>query len=165
MPRAYVVSRVHSEPDFQSALRHIWEDDFQPLREAVIVGDRRLDEPSEAAPTPDEAVGWAKIVRYAPEQVELAAECAGACLLVLTDLYYPGWQAYVDGREAEIQRTNAIFRGVRLEPGSHRVVYRYAPASFRNGLLVLLAAVIAVAAGLLALGVGTKPEAGLHGEA
>ena len=55
------------------------------------------------------------------------------CLLVLTDLHYPGWRADVDGSSALVHRANALFRGVVLEPGTHEVVYRYEPRAFRIG--------------------------------
>jgi uncharacterized membrane protein YfhO len=58
----------------------------------------------------------AEITSYTTEEVAIRAECQSACLLVLTDLHYPGWRAYVDERETEIQRANAVFRAVQLEP-------------------------------------------------
>jgi len=79
----------------------------------------------------------------------LDASCAARCLAVLTDLDYPGWQASVDGRAAEIVATHGIFRGVSLEAGAHERVYRFAPASLRAGLALFAAALAALAAGAL----------------
>ena len=59
-----------------------------------------------------------------------------------------GGRAYVDGHEVVVLRVNFLFRGVQLEPGSHRVTYRYQPASFRSGLLVLIGALLAATLGL-----------------
>jgi len=65
---------------------------------------------------------------------------------VLPDLHYPGWHVAVDGRDAPIERTNAILRGVWLEPGSHEVVFRFTPASFRIGMALLGATLVSLAA-------------------
>jgi hypothetical protein len=53
----------------------------------------------------------------------------------------------VDGRPAAVHNVNALFRGVILEPGPHRIVHTYAPASLRIGAwLFAAAAVVALAA-------------------
>lgn len=89
----------------------------------------------------------ARIVRYAPERVEIEVEAPGPGVLVLTDTHYPGWQALVDGREAEILRANGLHRAVALEPGRHLVVFRYRPRSLRLGA-ALSALCLAVVAGI-----------------
>jgi uncharacterized membrane protein YfhO len=50
-------------------------------------------------------------------------------VLVLHDTYYPGWIAEVDGRSVPILRADVLFRGVELDAGRHRVVFRFAPLS------------------------------------
>jgi O-antigen/teichoic acid export membrane protein len=70
--------------------------------------------------------------------------------LILSDSYFSGWRAYVrpagTGEEAEfeteITRVNAIFRGVRLEPGEWTVRFRYSPRSFQLGGLMSFMGVI-----------------------
>jgi uncharacterized membrane protein YfhO len=54
-------------------------------------------------------------------------------LVVLTDVYYPGWKATVDGRPATIERVDYLLRGVLVPPGRHRVEFTYEPASWRVG--------------------------------
>ena len=56
--------------------------------------------------------------------------------MVLSEVYYPGWRARVDGREVRIHRVDYALRGVRLESGSHRVEFVYDPVSLKVGLLV-----------------------------
>ncbi len=149
LPRAYVVNRVDEAPSSESALVRIGRNSFSPRFEAVVVrgGSEEL-----ALPNGRGSAGRAEIVRYETEQVEIEAECGSACLLVLTDLDYPGWRVQVDGSEAVIHNTNGLFRGVLLASGSHRVIYRYEPASFRTGILLLLASLVVGSAGLLVLG-------------
>lgn len=71
-------------------------------------------------------------------------------ILVLRDAYYPGWRAFVDGREVPVRKADFFFRGVTLEPGDHRVTFRYDPVSLRISrwaslLAILLLAGVAVA--------------------
>ena len=81
--------------------------------------------------------------------IELPADTTTHDVTGLTDLYYPGWRVYVDGHEEEIHRTNAIFRGVELDPGSHRVVYRFEPTSFYIGSWMFTITILCIAAATL----------------
>ena len=147
VPRAYAVRRVHREPDLRAALLRLEAPAFRPREEAVLIGADGADDAGDvafgASAGPSDAVS---ISAYEAERVVVSAECAARCLLVLPDLHYPGWVALVDGRDAPIERTNAIFRGVWLEPGAHEVVFHFAPASFRIGTALFVATVVALAA-------------------
>jgi len=68
---------------------------------------------------------------------------------VLTDTFYPGWDAWVDGQAARIHRVNGVFRGVFVDGGQHEISMRFRPASQYWGLAISafgLAAVIALVA-------------------
>jgi hypothetical protein len=147
VPRAYAVRQVRYEPHFDAALRRLEDPRFRPREEAVLIGTG----PPGAASAPTEAGAGAPdavaLVAHEAERVVVRAECAARCLLVLPDLHYPGWRARVDGRDAPIERANAIFRGVWLEPGAHEVVFRFEPASFRVGTALCAASLAALAAG------------------
>ena len=58
---------------------------------------------------------------------------AGAALLVLSEVYYPGWRATVNGRAAEIRKTDGGLRGIEVPRGPSRVVLKYVPVSFYAG--------------------------------
>jgi hypothetical protein len=82
--------------------------------------------------------GTARVTRYAAERVEVATQADGAALLVLADNYYPGWRAEVDGRRAEVYRTDHTFRGVVVPAGKHRVVFTFDPAGVKEGFWIWL---------------------------
>ena len=84
--------------------------------------------------------GAAQIVRYEDEEVAVTLADSAGGILVLSDTYYPGWRAFVDGVERPILRANHVFRAVVVPAGARDVVFSYEPDSFRYGLLVSVAA-------------------------
>ena len=75
--------------------------------------------------------------------------CKG--LLVVSEVYYPGWEVFVDGKKQEILQTDLMLRGVMLGGGQGEVEFRYRPASVRRGAAVSLAAAAALGLYFLAL--------------
>jgi hypothetical protein len=69
-----------------------------------------------------------------PNHIKVDLQTPGAGWLVLSDVWYPGWRAWVDGRPAPILRANYLFRAVKVEPGARQVIFAYQPLSFRMGL-------------------------------
>ncbi len=61
------------------------------------------------------------------------AEPTAAGYLVLTDTFYPGWKAFIDGAPSPILRANYLMRAVPLAAGPHTVTFVYDPLSFRLG--------------------------------
>jgi uncharacterized membrane protein YfhO len=53
---------------------------------------------------------------------------------VLTDIYYPGWNVYVDGKKENLERANYAFRAVHLEAGPHSIRFAYEPISLLLGI-------------------------------
>ncbi|MBA3860053.1 MAG: hypothetical protein C0507_24350 [Cyanobacteria bacterium PR.3.49] len=86
----------------------------------------------------------ATVSRPNVNKVEVSSDSADASFLVLSDLYYPGWTAKVDGVQVPIYCANHAFRGVPLEPGKHEVVFVFEPASFWTGAKLALALLIIV---------------------
>jgi hypothetical protein len=105
--------------------------------------------PGALAEPPVGATETVRIVEDRPERVEIEAHVAAPALVVLTDTWYPGWQATVDGQPAPIVRADHAFRGVRVTAGTHRIVYRYLPWRVLAGGACSAAAALAIAACLL----------------
>ena len=55
------------------------------------------------------------MVAYEPERVVIEVDAPRPGYLVLTDSYYPGWQAMVDRAATTILRANGFFRAVALD--------------------------------------------------
>jgi uncharacterized membrane protein YfhO len=68
---------------------------------------------------------------------------------VLTDTYYPGWTARVDGRGSRIHRVDGLFRGVFVDKGKHEIMMRFLPAIQMWGLAISGVSILAAALGLV----------------
>jgi hypothetical protein len=93
-----------------------------------------------------------RIVSAEPDCVQIEAQVAGpGGLLVVSDLYYPGWMAEVESADGAtpvpILRTNRVMRGVALPAGEHSVTFRYRPPSVFWGAAVSGAAWLALLGG------------------
>jgi hypothetical protein len=84
-----------------------------------VQGNATLMQPVEGTPT--------QIVTYTPNHITLKALADAPCLLVLSEVWYPGWQAKVDRHQVPIQRVDGVLRGVQLDVGQHIVEFRYTP--------------------------------------
>jgi hypothetical protein len=90
-----------------------------------------------------------------PGRVMVGVKIDRPGVFVLADSYYPGWHAKVDGRDAEILKTNFYFRGIVLnDPGNHEIEFTFKPQSFDNGVKVsalsfILFLLLAIGKGLI----------------
>jgi hypothetical protein len=138
-PRAFAVSRWESAPDPASAQKRTFSLDFDPRTSAVI----------EDASAGSGGDGTVRIPEYGPTRLRLTVEMAHSGLVVLTDTYYPGWRATIDGRPTRIYRVDGVFRGVFVEQGQHDVVMRFRPRSqFWGFVLSALALTVVIGLGV-----------------
>ena len=84
----------------------------------------------------------AKVVSYQNNDIRLQVETSVEGFLALSEIYYPGWNAYVDGVETEIFRTDYNLRGLFVPKGAHEVQVRFEPSSFASGKMITLASVV-----------------------
>jgi hypothetical protein len=73
------------------------------------------------------------VTSYGPQRVEIDAELERPGLVVLADVFYPGWRLTIDGVPAPIYRANRLMRAAAVRSGRHHLVYSYEPESFRIG--------------------------------
>jgi Bacterial membrane protein YfhO. len=74
----------------------------------------------------------AQISVFEPNRIQLEAKGPG--LLVLSEINYPGWNLYVDGKKQEIENVAGLLRGVKLDAGDHNILFLYFPLTVYAGL-------------------------------
>lgn len=155
LPRAYLVHRATVEPDDEKALALLGDPAFAPAEQVVLAGGKAL---AARQPETQEAIAF---VRYGPEEVVIRVSAGAEGYLVLTDTWYPGWRATVDGAPAELLRANVLFRAVHLLPGEHEVRMAYVPTPWAWGWRLSLGALgILIGVGAADLRRGRKPLSG-----
>lgn len=149
LPRAFVASRYASSGDIWATLELMRSPSFDP-RETVVLGHepRGAASPPQDSPAPGKMV---EITDYQPNQVSIAARLTGPGWLVLSDTYYPGWEATVDGAPVPVYQANGCVRAVPLDPGDHKVIFRFRPRSFYYGTAISLVSITLLVAGLMLL--------------
>ena len=125
-PRAFMVYDWRAVEDVSAAVSVMEGPEFDPQQVGVVIGDEVPEPPSSGR-------GSASILTYQPESVSLHVTTDAAGLLVLTDAFYPGWEATVDGDPAPLRQVDGLFRGVFVPAGEHEVVFSFRPDSFRWG--------------------------------
>lgn len=132
-PRFQLIRDVKTARDEEDSFRLVTADDFDPTKMVV------LEERPPIVPRSDpSATDALSTVTNLPERIALNATLASPALLVISDTYFPGWQAHVDGAPAVLMRANYAFRAVPLTTGTHTIELTYVPRSFRIGLLLSL---------------------------
>ncbi len=77
-----------------------------------------------------------EITRYNANSVSLEVTVAEPKFLFMSESYYPGWKAYIDGKRTHIYRANYAFRALFLNPGKHKIEFIYDPWTFKVGLKI-----------------------------
>jgi hypothetical protein len=132
LPRAYLASNVVEAPMGQPTLDLIGSPEFDVAGTAVVEPGTGLSFPAEPLD------GVAQVVEHTPDRVVVRATTNRPALLVLSDNYFEGWRATVNGTEVPILRTNHTFRGVPVGAGSSDVVFEYLPADLYTGFYIYL---------------------------
>jgi hypothetical protein len=142
LPRAYAVMKLKAIDSTDELMRRIFSYRMSPWYEAALSTDdiRQIGHENFSP-------GDVRIIESRPNSVKLAAEFAGRGFLVLSDQFYPGWNAYIDGIKTRVFKTNAVMRGIVVPAGEHTVVFRYEP----NHIYVAMVVSGIIFAGILLL--------------
>jgi hypothetical protein len=149
-PRAFLVNQeiaVNGETEAVSATRGLgWNTRFT----AVIEGNPSQQPPmSLNTVNSSTTASIAEIEQYSDQEVTIKAEAVTPSYLILTDTFYPGWDAFVDGRNIPVYRAYGDVRAVFLTSGVHQVIFKYEPLSFTLGAAISI--ISAILGGILVI--------------
>ncbi len=137
LPRAFLVQQARLATDDWSLDAVLDED--QPFRDiALLASGEPLDRPA--------CEGTVRTVSRGAQHLDLDVGACDESYLVVTDSYYPGWHATMDGQDVPIHRADHALRAVRVPKGAHRIRFEYRPMSFRLGLALSLLGWVGLAA-------------------
>ncbi len=142
-PRAFLVNQARILPDEKSETAYMEGESFRPAGEVLLEED-----PHFAVPPADSlAPGRATITSYDLNEIRIDASTRRNAYLVVSEIYYPGWHADVDGTDRKIYRADYCLRAIPLEAGEHHIDLRFEPASFRRGAAITGVTLILALAG------------------
>ena len=161
LPRAWLV-RDFKVLDSKTILSRMTSKDFRPDREVLLeekpkwggeaIGSRRGaplrktndgGEPLSAClPDRQGLPQKVEIISEKNNRLQLLVNSKEDNLLVLSDTYYPGWKAFVDGTPQKIYQADYAFRAIPLNSGTHRLEFVYDPMSFKLGAGVTLLGIL-----------------------
>ena len=134
LPRVFIAKTYRvctSDQDFQ---RIFFDSSFDPKTTILLEKTPDISMPSD---TP--LMATAVITSSETNTVSITADSNQSALLFLSDTYYPGWNAYVDGVKTPVYRADYAFRAITLPKGEHQIDFRYEPESFSLGLKISIA--------------------------
>ncbi len=136
---AWIVYEYRVVPSRAAAIQATAQPDLDPFRTAILE-----EEPTwpvgrgEKAPNPagveEPLEERMTLVAFEHQRVAFRVTVPRRGIFVVSEMWYPGWQVYVDGVRARPLRAYGILRGVALPPGEHTVEWRFEPTIMWTGV-------------------------------
>jgi uncharacterized membrane protein YfhO len=136
--RFLLFNNIKKVANKDEAIRKMVEKKNIDFKRELIIMDKDVQNLKKEQPVR----GRATIVSYKPNKSILDCEADQNAFLYVSDTYYPGWRAYVDGRETKIYRANLAFRAIEVPKVKHTVVFKYIPLSFYIGLCLTIIGIL-----------------------
>ncbi|MCP4356530.1 MAG: YfhO family protein [Chloroflexi bacterium] len=149
LPRAFLTHHVQNVDEGQ-AISTLLNGELDWRQTAVIETPLPVELSRQLSSSPIPAQGQATITRYGLNQVDVVVDTAVPGLLVLSDTFYPGWQATVDGTPAEIFEVDGAFRGLFIPAGQHQITFQFRPQVMHIGIILAVLSLV-LAAGMITI--------------
>lgn len=130
LPRVQFVNQVIAVDSHEMAWEALQSAEFDPAT-TVILED--CGSPIVAEPLTGLSI---ELIEYSLHSVAVAVNTDSPGYLVLSDAFYPGWRASVDGQPEPICRANYAFRAVPVPAGDHVIRFEFKPVSWMMGVVV-----------------------------
>lgn len=144
LPRAFFVDSVAKSTP-KEILMHLKNANFDPRKVAFYHNENKLQV------VPADTNSNVELEQFKNEYISFKVKSSGNQLLVVSEVYYPEWKAYLDGKEIPVHQVNYLFRGVIIPAGEHKLEMKYESKSFETGRALSLTFNIIVTL-MLALG-------------
>jgi hypothetical protein len=138
LPRAFMVYKWEKLDSDDEILNRLLSTNF-PLSEKILLKENpNIDN---ASSRPDSVVTYEQY-DFQESVINTVTDLDG--MLFISDSFYPGWHAQVDGKETKIYLADYAFMGIEIPKGKHSVKIYYNPESFRNGVIISVASLLSL---------------------
>jgi len=130
LPRTFVVPNAKVLSSEQEIFDELRSNSFNSKQYIILEEDPNvsLNNPS--------TYKEANISYYSPNKITVSVNLENSGFLVLSEVWYPGWKAYDNGKEVKIYKTDYTLRSIYLERGNHIVEFVYDSDSFKYGIWI-----------------------------
>jgi hypothetical protein len=132
LPRAWLAHEARVVP-VEKIFETLNSGDFNPQTSVVL----SLPSPSALAIPPQPTDGVV-ITAHGAGRLTIQTASTTNALLIISEIFYPGWKAYVDGQSAPIMPANGILMAVPVPNGSHKIELTYDPEWWKIGAAISL---------------------------
>jgi len=143
LPRAFMVYGYKSIKK-DEILDRLTNPDFDPVKEILFEREQDPLQPFQNPSRSSLPVGQVEIVSYRPDSLTVQTKSSEAGFLFLSEVFYPGWKAFIDGQPTRILRGDYLFRILEVPQGEHQVRLVFDPWTIKagTGITVLTALLI-----------------------
>ncbi len=140
LPRAYLVHNVTLVDSEDEAVAVMLDAEFNGRDTAVVIdGTDSVNLSTDVIEAQNDRI---QLLTYSDREITLTTESEKKSFLVLSDIFYPGWVAYVDGKKTSIYQANIAFRGIPVSEGKHSITFKYEPRSYLLGSVLSLVSIL-----------------------
>jgi ubiquinone/menaquinone biosynthesis C-methylase UbiE len=132
LPRAYLVSSYVVISEREKILKELQNRNFDATQKVI------LDENPHVSVLNKRNNTSVKIIDYQSDRIALSTSIEHPGFLVLSEVYYPGWRAFDNGKEIKIYEANYLLRSVYLTKGEHTITFIYESQLYKIGQVVSL---------------------------
>ncbi len=132
LPRAYFVGKARYAKSDDECLDMLNSSDFDMKNEVILLSAQQFD--VEESKTP----GSVAIKSLSPNNIKILTKNESPSILVMSEIWYPGWNASLNGKKVPLLRANYCIRAVHVPPGDNLIELKYRPALFFLGLFISL---------------------------
>lgn len=131
LDRAFFVNEVVGAKSDQEEFAKLLDPNFD-LKKMATSGEFEFPK--------QELTAQVSFENYQDQNLTLSVQTDRQAPLILTNVYYPGWKAYIDDQPVPIYKVDFMFQSIIVPQGSHQIEFKYQPDSFYNGLYLSVAA-------------------------
>jgi hypothetical protein len=154
LPRVFLLHDARVQPDGFTTVESIRNFNVSPRHTVLLESgtnvQSKLPGTAESQPGATSAESVTASL-YSPEKVVLDVNATAPGWVVLTDAWYPGWEATIDGKSVPVEVADHAYRAVKVDPGKSTITMQFNPPSWTWGSLISILTVLAVLAALAIL--------------
>lgn len=138
LPRFFLTSNYKTYSSPRNFSEIFFANDFKDYKTILLDKDPKLNlDPLGSSDKVD-------LINYQPNSINFVSDTKGKHLLFLSDTYYPGWVAEIDGKETQIYKADYAFRAIVVPGGIHKISFTFKSGSFRIGNAISLISIFIV---------------------